>query len=1468
MATPPEQLSSSQEVETLVKELQARIPRLLFAGLDIFPLAGGGGSYNSQCFLPAGSARNSSNAVLENTHVDARGDCSTSSPAPAGRAEISTRTHHVIAVCSTPVEARLQIFDKLQEIVSGKQVATLQPRQEVFEIFSPKADDEGPCSSKTSPEVVVGTKDESGRKLQEGGIKNVASLEKDSTTRASAKQLQETPSPTSSRGPRRVLVSVSWHDITQFAHLLVKGNPGVLEVLYRWSIERFFLLGSDREKQIKRSRAGSERGQQEVAAASKYQEGFDPDLLHYFANKKSPGGTTVLEPAASRPRETDVVAGEIFGTTTLFVSDDFLPIIQTICPPPVLEALLKHKCYRCACAGPLLSLVKAGKWMSAKNSKGREKVNANYKKKPSTQGGKPNELGAGDGAAPPILEEAVLHPRTKEPPSTAANLFLSAEETTLCTALAQRAAFGIDKSVLPDSFSRLCCGETTEGPPSNSPSIASDVVVPEIFEKAEMRELASFLMTAATKSKDGLLVDFASKVQEDQNVDVDRMVDKQMKTTLEITSLDSLSVALDDWVDRIRARDFQNFAAKSTTTPISPGALKKLNLTSAPQELHDYLPLTYGTLPASWASRLRAKWPRNAELVFLAQTGSFLYDLHTKTSDEDYSIIFLASSGDLCSRVPGPTQFQFHQAASGGFASDKFGTVEYTGRELGAFLCELCKGNPRNLEMLFTRKRFEGSSVWVELVQKRRMFLTLRSVAQYLGFIGERLYRAKKEVAEWPEILLAEEEDKDGKFVELNGNKERGGVAQKTTGGGQEGVSVLPAAPSHQMTMSPLDLSEQETQAAKRVSKLLYHAWHKIFELQRILNLEEPLVKLEGKQHEFVMQSRLGCLPRSREEAEGFLREPLQKYAALKEKAEVTKMKKLLPAEVDVKKLSDWLFTVRLRETADKHRDNLMTGMFAETANSFEEDSPRSIIRELSSGSTVGEKMIVGAVLPSTSGTTFTPPVRGGIKSVEHLQSGTLHLTPAEQGKHHLQTVGTTSRSLDQEPGVIPTPVSATTFPVEGVDATSGRQSCNMVQLLHPTRSSSGKEISEQIQQILAQIEAEEKIKILHAGYACCSQLLGTATETSDHDVHVIFAHDSHQAYFSFLEPVQKFRKVFPSFTCGSAWSSTSAGATGSSFPEHQESSSTISDHLVVPGATSTTTNSSSSAIDIEISGWEIRHSCKMLTTSNPSMVHLLFSPVLFRTTEAIQRILLPFARQQLDRHQLCLAWWNHGKQNYRDFVKFAEKPKWKKFVHVLRPLFSVLWTMMGVYNNSDLHGGAEITTETTKGAHDSSNKDHAPEDEKVCPPARFLDLVAEVADQIAIPDEEEGCTTTSPTALALPPVELMEALVAKTTGGPTATDDKHQHWGDTNDKRDYQELKQDTEEHELKQKLQDFIEVMIKRTEQILQQNGIRTTGRSKDQSSRGKQAQDDAISEWNQVCIAVLENCLIKNETEMKST
>ena len=204
------------------------------------------------------------------------------------------------------------------------------------------------------------------------------------------------------------------------------------------------------------------------------------------------------------------------------------------------------------------------------------------------------------------------------------------------------------------------------------------------------------------------------------------------------------------------------------------------------------------------------------EVSFMIRCGSFMYNLHTKSSDEDYFICFTNSTRSILGSKKCSTTFERHVHKPMG--ADKAGEIEYGGKEICTFVLELAKGNPRNIEFLFVNpnKVIHITKMWSKLRAIRQEFLNTRCINQYVGFIHERLYQVRKLLKPYRESSENEKEGGSLKNCRIPPNIEDG------------------------------------------IAKYFYHAYHKIFELQRIVNYEDPIVTYvtDSPQHKSIMDIR------------------------------------------------------------------------------------------------------------------------------------------------------------------------------------------------------------------------------------------------------------------------------------------------------------------------------------------------------------------------------------------------------------------------------------------------------------------------------------------------------------------------------------------------------------------------------------------------------------------------------------
>eukprot|EP00913_Durusdinium_trenchii_P035886 g33579.t1 len=227
-----------------------------------------------------------------------------------------------------------------------------------------------------------------------------------------------------------------------------------------------------------------------------------------------------------------------------------------------------------------------------------------------------------------------------------------------------------------------------------------------------------------------------------------------------------------------------------------------------------------------------------------------------------------------------------------GFQNEDMIQRDYCGRELGSFITLLAKGNPKNVELLFTRKPNHHSWAWEELLEARECFLTLRCAKQYMGFISERLFRAR-------DLLKGSEGESD------------------------------------------------EFERGSEFSKLLYHAHHKMLDLGRILRGGCPMVALSGKERQEVLELRLRRP--SRTDAQALLEKAEAQRAHLASELKVVEASKARPAEVDANALNKWLRSVRVRMALGVNRGAMPRplGSLPRTRSCEEQQAIKDLIDEI-----------------------------------------------------------------------------------------------------------------------------------------------------------------------------------------------------------------------------------------------------------------------------------------------------------------------------------------------------------------------------------------------------------------------------------------------------------------------------------------------------------------------------------------
>ena len=133
------------------------------------------------------------------------------------------------------------------------------------------------------------------------------------------------------------------------------------------------------------------------------------------------------------------------------------------------------------------------------------------------------------------------------------------------------------------------------------------------------------------------------------------------------------------------------------------------------------------------------------KVAMVARTGSYLYNLNTSRSDEDYTIIYFHEIEEKF-HPNTKTKNHFKKTVDRPFGSDKAGEIEYHGLEMMTFLSHCCKGDPASIDLLFIDPRhlFFCSKEFLELRKLRSIFLVKHCAKKYFGAILSELKKARK----------------------------------------------------------------------------------------------------------------------------------------------------------------------------------------------------------------------------------------------------------------------------------------------------------------------------------------------------------------------------------------------------------------------------------------------------------------------------------------------------------------------------------------------------------------------------------------------------------------------------------------------------------------------------------------------------------------------------------------------------
>lgn len=114
------------------------------------------------------------------------------------------------------------------------------------------------------------------------------------------------------------------------------------------------------------------------------------------------------------------------------------------------------------------------------------------------------------------------------------------------------------------------------------------------------------------------------------------------------------------------------------------------------------------------------------KVVLATRAGSFLYNLHTESSDEDYILIFAEPTDKIISDSLNP-QPSIYEKRSPELV------IEYGAYELHRLAEILFKGSVVMLELVFCDDFDYKTDAWLFLTKKRNMFVTENSITQFMG---------------------------------------------------------------------------------------------------------------------------------------------------------------------------------------------------------------------------------------------------------------------------------------------------------------------------------------------------------------------------------------------------------------------------------------------------------------------------------------------------------------------------------------------------------------------------------------------------------------------------------------------------------------------------------------------------------------------------------------------------------------
>jgi len=122
---------------------------------------------------------------------------------------------------------------------------------------------------------------------------------------------------------------------------------------------------------------------------------------------------------------------------------------------------------------------------------------------------------------------------------------------------------------------------------------------------------------------------------------------------------------------------------------------------------------------------------RGKSILMARIAGSTSYNTTVSTSDNDFLAVHVA-----------PTEMMLSLDRPQETVTNEEGTKpDFTSHEVGKFCNLLCSGNPTVIECVFAERDLVGKESWHQLRAYRKIFLTKKTVKNYLGYAKGQLQR-------------------------------------------------------------------------------------------------------------------------------------------------------------------------------------------------------------------------------------------------------------------------------------------------------------------------------------------------------------------------------------------------------------------------------------------------------------------------------------------------------------------------------------------------------------------------------------------------------------------------------------------------------------------------------------------------------------------------------------------------------